>query len=403
MNLRQGALIRVVKMSGGREFRMSRPDEDDRTPRAPTVHMFHSSDEMYGADRVVVEVARVMLSEWQSEDIVCWLPNDLNYPERRFSKALRDLGISVRFAPLPVLRRSYSNPNGMALLLRECIHAMSLDVRKGDIVYLTTSAMAAIAPIARAKGATVLLHVHECWEGPDRLMLGVLAGGVDRFICVSRAVLRRLPGRLRFRARVIHNGFRFEEVSAHESTSPGRPIRFLMASRWNSWKGHREFLRAWELADRPDARLVILGGPPPAGECADVWGLVSRLANHGTVDIVGHVDDVTSYVKEADVVVVPSIRPDPLPTIAIEAQCLGRAVMASNVGGLPEIVKPDETGWLLSAGDIDQWSRMIRSATLEEAAYFGAQAGQLVRPAFSIQRFERAIHAELRSIRTGWD
>jgi glycosyltransferase involved in cell wall biosynthesis len=128
------------------------------------------------------------------------------------------------------------------------------------------------------------------------------------------------------------------------------------------------------------------------------------MANRDNVNIVGHVDDVTNYVKDADIVVVPSVRPDPLPTIAIEAQCLGRAVMASNVGGLPEIVNPNETGWLLSAGDVDQWSHAIRTVTLEEASHFGAEASQLVRPAFSVQQFERAIHAELRGIRTGrWD
>jgi len=388
-------------MSSGSEFRIGGLEEDTPTPRVPTVHMFHSSDEMYGADRVAVEVARVMISEWKPAEIVCWLPNDLNYPEPRFSRALEDMGIRVRLAPLPVLRRAYLNLDGMALLLRQCIYAMSLGVRKGDIVYLTTSAMAAIAPIARAKGATVLLHVHECWEGPDRLLLGALAAGVDQIICVSRAVLRRLPGRLRFCARVIHNGFRLEEASSVELAHSGRPIQFLLASRWNSWKGHREFLRAWELADRPDARLIILGGPPLVGEGADVWGLVSRMANRGSVSIVGHVNDVTNYVRDSDVVVVPSIRPDPLPTIAIEAQCLGRAVMASNVGGLPEIVKPDKTGWLLSAGDVDQWSQTIRTATLEQAKDFGAQASQLVRPAFSVQQFERAIRAQLRSIRTG--
>ena len=67
--------------------------------------------------------------------------------------------------------------------------------------------------------------------------------------------------------------------------------------------------------------------------------------------VLGFRDDVDRILGAADVVVVPSKRPDPLPNSAIEAAAAGVPVVAAAHGGLPEIVRDGETGVLVPPGD----------------------------------------------------
>ena len=62
------------------------------------------------------------------------------------------------------------------------------------------------------------------------------------------------------------------------------PLTFVVASRWNRWKGHRTLLTAWELAGCP-GRLVVLGAAPPVGDGVHVPALVRELVSQpGTVE-----------------------------------------------------------------------------------------------------------------------
>jgi glycosyltransferase involved in cell wall biosynthesis len=57
-------------------------------------------------------------------------------------------------------------------------------------------------------------------------------------------------------------------------------------------------------------------------------------------------DELAALYERIDAVVVPSLWPEPFPYVALEAQLFGRPVIASNAGGLPEIVEHEKTGWL---------------------------------------------------------
>src|SRR5206468_4143287 len=88
------------------------------------------------------------------------------------------------------------------------------------------------------------------------------------------------------------------------------PLRYVVASRWNGWKGHRTLLAAWEAAGAP-GRLVVLGGAPASGDRTDVPGLVAGLSDPASVQVVGEVADPSPWFVEADVVLVPSDAPEP--------------------------------------------------------------------------------------------
>jgi len=82
--------------------------------------------------------------------------------------------------------------------------------------------------------------------------------------------------------------------------------------------------------------------------------LEQQLVHFGLLDqvkLVGNVPDVASYMASSRVLTLPSLWQEPLGGVLIEAQACGIPVVASRVGGIPEIVVDGKTGVLLPAGD----------------------------------------------------
>ncbi|MGC0368443.1 glycosyltransferase family 4 protein [Microbacterium sp. SLBN-111] len=333
--------------------------------------VLHPSDEMYGADRVLLEVLRAAPN---GLDLEVWLPTDVDYPQRELSGALKEIGVRVRHLGLPIMRRAYLRPARLpGLAWRALTTGVRLLAARPALVYLNTAATALAAPAARLSGGRVVLHLHEHIDERSRAVTPFLRFP-HRIIAVSAAVADVLPASLRQRTRVIYNGFDAAPPAALPSFADG--IRLVIASRWNAWKGHRVLLRAWGAAHRDDLRLEILGDRPPSGEAVDVPALVAGSPRRDSITVVGPTSDVRAHLDAAHVVVVPSILPDPLPTIAIEALGAGRAVLASDTGGLREIV--GDSPLLVTAGDESAWTdaldrldaEVIRAAALTARARF---------------------------------
>lgn len=361
--------------------------ETRTTREQPLIVFVHPSDELYGADRVLLEIVDAAPTDSRVE---VWLPNDIDYGERLLTRALQARGIAVVRGPLPVLRRANLSPSGLVALIPRLAHAWGrLRRDRPDLVYVNTSALALMVPIGRAVGSKVIAHAHEYLGGPQGRVLCTLLAAANQLVVVSEAVRGSLTSRLGSRARVVYNGFAFPK--ARDSSQAEGPITFLLASRWNAWKGHKAVLEAWGQVKRKDIRLVILGGPPPSGETVNVPQLVSRLPNRGTVTIKGESPHVTEELAKADVVLVPSTRPDPLPTIAIEAAAAGRAVIGSRIGGLPEIVDDGVTGWLVAPDEPDKWVAILDSLVREESKACGLAAREKYEMAFTRDRFHSEI------------
>lgn len=276
-----------------------------------------------------------------------------------------------------------------------------------SLVYLNTSATLLLGWPARLLGARVVLHVHESWAAREGRYLGLLGAAANDVICVSEAVRDLLPSWMRSRALVIYNGIPAPHVSmsplakSPQASQDTAQMVFLVASRWNAWKGHDLLLAAWACVDKNHARLIILGGPPPSGASLDVPRLVAALPNSETVTLVGETDDPGSWIAAADCVLVPSTRPDPLPTIAIEAAALGKAVLAAHIGGLPEIVSDGETGLLLPPNDKEAWVSAISLLDQVAAQHMGLAARQRYEQKFQPPMFRQKIDRLLWQCKNG--
>ena len=124
--------------------------------------------------------------------------------------------------------------------------------------------------------------------------------------------------------------------------------------------------------------------------------------------MVGHCADMPAALAVADVVVVPALQPPLAGRAAAEAQAMGRPVVASTVGVLPENVlcpprmRDDlRTGWLVRPGNVGELARAIASVlALDVTAYeaLSARARQFAEFAFSPQSVAEAIRGVYTSL-----
>jgi glycosyltransferase involved in cell wall biosynthesis len=172
---------------------------------------------------------------------------------------------------------------------------------------------------------------------------------VDVHVAVSRGLAHYLAQTEGFDEpgfEIAHYGVR---LAAPAEPYPGPP-RVLAIGRLIPIKGHTILLRALAaaLADAPDLELGIAGSGPLEPE---LRSLAAELGIEERLEFLGHVRDVRPAIEASSFVVVPSLG-EGFGLVALEAMERSRAVVASGVGGLLDVVSDGETGLLVPPGDV---------------------------------------------------
>jgi glycosyltransferase involved in cell wall biosynthesis len=140
-------------------------------------------------------------------------------------------------------------------------------------------------------------------------------------------------------------------------TSPDAPLAGMI-SVIRSWKGHRYFLEsALELVDKvPGIRFVIVGdgpGYPSLLQAVQSLGLQER------VFCLGHRQDVPQILKTLNVLVLPSTAHEGVPQIILQAQLARCPVVATSIGGIPEVVHDGSSGRLVPPANSEALAKAI--------------------------------------------
>ena len=137
----------------------------------------------------------------------------------------------------------------------------------------------------------------------------------------------------------------------------------MLPARATEWKGHHILLQALaKIKDLPFICLMVGAGD---GKPAFVKGLVSfgdKLGLEGRFRLTPIVDDMPAALMVADVVVMPSITPEPFGRVALEAQAMGRPIVAFDHGGAVESIIPGKTGWLARPKDVNSLAEALVAA-----------------------------------------
>lgn len=162
--------------------------------------------------------------------------------------------------------------------------------------------------------------------------------------------------------------------------------RVAVVGRLVPIKGHETLLRAVAASRRelPGLEVEIAGSGPLD---AELRARARALSLDGVVRFLGHVPGAGAVLERALVVAVPS-HGEGFGMVALEAMERGRAVVASAVGGLPEIVAPGETGLLVSPGDADALAAALVElvGNADRARAFGAAGRRRALAVFSQER-----------------
>ena len=212
---------------------------------------------------------------------------------------------------------------------------------------------------------------------------------VDQYIAVSHAVALQLQQTFHVpsqKIRVIHNGIPFARfdcppdltLRAELSQGTTRPI-VLTVARLDRQKGHTYLFEA--IRQVREATFVLAGSGPEKD------ALVAQACELGIQDHVkflGDRKDIPQLLASCDLFVLPSIY-EGLPLSILEAMAAGKAVVATAVGGIPEIVKDGETGVLVPSGDPVALARAIQSLLSNpiQVRKIGAAGRALVKQEFS--------------------
>lgn len=193
----------------------------------------------------------------------------------------------------------------------------------------------------------------------------LLLRAVDCFVPVSTAVARRNGLAGSDTPHEVIPNFVPDDVLARADTSdpalaalPDVPF-WLYAGALSRHKGIHTLLDAYErLHDAPPLVVIGRAGPDAPQALPDGVTLLTDVAH----------DAVMAAWQRAAIGIVPSLFPDPCPTVALEAMAAGVPVVGSRNGGLPDLVLEGETGLLVAPGDVDALRGALSRLCLDEPA-----------------------------------
>jgi glycosyltransferase involved in cell wall biosynthesis len=218
----------------------------------------------------------------------------------------------------------------------------------------------------------------------------------DVHVAISRGLASYLAEREGFSEEsfeIVHYGI---EPGPEPPPPSGEP-RLAIVGRLIPIKGHDVLLRALVAvrSELPQVTLRIAGDGPLELE---LRSKVNELGLEEAVTFLGRVAPVAPAFEDAQVVVVPSFG-EGFGMVALEAMERGRPVVASAVGGLPEIVEDGRSGLLVPAGDVDALAAAILELVRDpdRAGAMGAAGRARALAAFSQDRCTERIEALYRT------
>ena len=252
-----------------------------------------------------------------------------------------------------------------------------------DIVHVRSRAPAWIAlPAANSLGIATVSTVHSKFA-PANIFKKIYNGKMlkaDRVIAISHFVENEIfthygKSGVAEKLSVIHRGVdlgMFDPKAVNQRRIiaevdrlglPDDKSIIMLPARATSWKGHEILIQALAQLSDKDAILMLLGiedGPPAYAE--KLRTMAVRYGLGGRVRIGAGSRDMPAALMFADVVAMPSIKPEPFGRVAIEALAMGRPVVAFRHGGAVESIDEGRTGWLADPLSVDSLAEALQTA-----------------------------------------
>jgi glycosyltransferase involved in cell wall biosynthesis len=292
-----------------------------------------------------------------------------------------------------------------AICRREGVRAMVIRGFSTMVVGVLVGKALGIRPILMAEHATGRIDR----DPKKRPIERRLAPRVDGAIAVAKGQIPFLIEDKGFdaaRIRVIYNGIdvsrwpprpRDAAALAELGIPENAPVVGILAML-RPEKDHATFLRAARLVRRklPEARFLVVGDGPERGR---LESLVEELGLGGRVLFAGRRDDVPRMLSVFDVSVLSSTTVETFPMAFLEAMAMARPLVATRVGGVPEMIEEGGNGHVVPTRDPDALAAALLDvvAERERALAMGRRSREIVERRFSIERMVADTEAYLDS------
>ena len=372
----------------------------------------HQSAELYGSDKTLL----LLLSKLDKDKVtaVVILPS-----QGPLKNELEKTGIVVEVAPVGKVYRSMFTPKNLYLFMKGIKKALNVMDKLDktyhfDMVYSNTLAVLAGMFYARKKKLKHVWHVHEIITKPN-FIANIFPKLLNRYattvICNSHATKDNLTKRVKTLEKkciVVHNGLEPEpEVGGNRAAKDlfgfGKDdIIVTLLGRIGWFKGHKWLLSTYiEYLKNSDIRIMIVGSPVPGQEYYqdELEQMINTNQLHNTIKIIPFTTKLKEIWDITDIGIVPSTEAEPFGLVAIEAMLEKKPVVASNHGGLKEIVVNNITGFLIEPhNNKDLAEAILKLAKDPELRQKYGEAGyKRAREKFSLENYIDGMSQALNS------
>lgn len=273
----------------------------------------------------------------------------------------------------PILTRSlwelWQTRRAVAELQPDVIHAHGIG-SPGDIAtQLGKPAVVTVHGLEHVEARLAQQH-----SRTGRIRARIVESTVQRVLDRAKVIIsisdydaRSLDGQIKGTRISIPNPVAPEFFEATQIAAEGNRVMFagVLRRRKNVEGLVRAFAAARDAAS--DTRLVILGPAPEPDYQREILDLVDQLGVKDVVDFLGHVenDQLISELRKSRVVALFS-HEETSPTILAQAMAIGKPIAASRVGGISEIVRDGENGFLVERADEAAFADKLRTLLASE-------------------------------------
>ncbi len=222
---------------------------------------------------------------------------------------------------------------------------------------------------------SILYNFDHLWHPSSYLLFPYrqLIGMADEVVAVSKAAATFISHFTDKEAKVIPNGICAKDFAPERKVYDGKSVLFV--GRFSYRKGISLLLEAMRevISRQPDAQLTIAG----AGSAAPLQLLVRGMGLNGNVRIIPNVERGTllDLYRRSNVFVMPSIFGESFGIVLLEAMASGTPIVATNQGGISEVIKDGDNGFIVRKYRPDDMADAIL-AVLNDSRAFGRMSGE---------------------------
>ena len=331
--------------------------------------LLHSSNDMYGASRIVLQVIDILIKAKYEVHIILPYNGVLN-------KIITEKGASCSTYNLGVLRKKYLNLKGLYnrfLKIKMAKNYISnyIDKHQIDLLYTSTSVIISGGIAAKKRGIPNISHIHEIPTGNKlyEIFTGLFARYFStKVIAVSNSVAKHWePYLKKTQLFKVYNGivFPFTKTPNNTKREIDNKITVTSIGRLVPGKGHKYFIEvAIELLKLNNQyEFLIVGDTFPGYEPYEdeLKTFVVENNLHEKIHFLGLRTDVESILGKSDLFFHSSITPDSLPTVIFEAIKMRVPVVATELAGAVEILDNGNCGLLLPLNNAKKAADLINN------------------------------------------